>query len=65
MKKGKFEKGGGCVVREGRGGMSRGRDEQGEGGDEQGEGGVSLTSIIMHNKSCLGGCRLRGVWVGG
>ena len=50
------------MVREGRGGMSRGRDEQGEGGDEQGEGGVSLTSIIMHNKSRLGGCRLRGVW---
>ena len=46
------------MVREGRGGMSRGRDEQGE-------GGVSLTSIIMHNKSRLGGCRLRGVWVGG
>ena len=54
MKKGRCEKGGGCVVREGRGGMSRGRG-----------GGVSLNSIIMHNKSRLGGCRLRGVWVGG
>ena len=65
MKKGRCEKGGGGVwLGRGGGGMSRGRDEQGEGGDEQG-GGVSLTSIIMHNKSRLGGCRLRGVWVGG